>query len=640
MKKLLFLLLPLLFFVNCSTLRQENRDTGRKGVPAVDPGDVAVNSGNDWLFYSHGLNYKLSALNSADATGRENLMRKALQCFFRAAGSGRSLDRVYYHVSDCFYYLNDFTGSLDYARRSIEKNPRQLDPYNRIYSIHIRMKNDAGAAKILEEYCSVNPNSMEVQFALAEHYLKRMNDPEKSRASLMKVLKLFNETANEVYYRESVYYYLGYISYQQNRIDEAIGYYESAYALNTGNLKTVYMLALLNMEQSRLEKAALYARIYLATYPDNYVQNGILGQILYLREDGGALKHLRTAKNDGSINGIISHGLYLELLHRDMEAKQLLKSVERYSPNAITVHLAMARIHEREKDMKASFNELVTAGVLAYKNSLGEIARRCFSQALAIDGAVAEVYYYLGRVYEDRKDYSMALVNYRKVDELKPSVDMTIHIGFVYGLRKDYDRAFRYLDAASEKEPDNSQPYFYRGLVCMWKEDYSPAEKNMLRAVDLDPDQDTYYFYLAMILEKREKISDAIQWLEKALEKNPDSARINNYLGYLYADHNMSLERSHDLIKKALEKEPDNGAYLDSMGWVYFRKGMYTEALEKLLEAEKQLDASGSPDSAVYDHIGDTYMKLGNPAKALAYWKKALQLEDVPRIREKIKGVR
>jgi tetratricopeptide (TPR) repeat protein len=290
--------------------------------------------------------------------------------------------------------------------------------------------------------------------------------------------------------------------------------------------------------------------------------------------------------------------------------------------------------------MKASFNELVTAGVLAYKNSLGEIARRCFSQALAIDGAVAEVYYYLGRVYEDRKDYSMALVNYRKVDELKPSVDMTIHIGFVYGLRKDYDRAFRYLDAASEKEPDNSQPYFYRGLVCMWKEDYSPAEKNMLRAVDLDPDQDTYYFYLAMILEKREKISDAIQWLEKALEKNPDSARINNYLGYLYADHNMSLERSHDLIKKALEKEPDNGAYLDSMGWVYFRKGMYTEALEKLLEAEKQLDASGSPDSAVYDHIGDTYMKLGNPAKALAYWKKALQLEDVPRIREKIKGVR
>jgi tetratricopeptide (TPR) repeat protein len=247
------------------------------------------------------------------------------------------------------YYLNDFTGSLDYARRSIEKNPRQLDPYNRIYSIHIRMKNDAGAAKILEEYCSVNPNSMEVQFALAEHYLKRMNDPEKSRASLMKVLKLFNETANEVYYRESVDYYLGYISYQQNRIDEAIGYYESAYALNTGNLKTVYMLALLNMEQSRLEKAALYARIYLATYPDNYVQNGILGQILYLREDGGALKHLRTAKNDGSINGIISHGLYLELLHRDMEAKQLLKSVERYSPNAITVHLAMARIHERKR---------------------------------------------------------------------------------------------------------------------------------------------------------------------------------------------------------------------------------------------------------------------------------------------------
>jgi tetratricopeptide (TPR) repeat protein len=90
-------------------------------------------------------------------------------------------------------------------------------------------------------------------------------------------------------------------------------------------------------------------------------------------------------------------------------------------------------------------------------------------------------------------------------------------------------------------------------------------------------------------------------------------------------------------VQKALEFEPENGAYLDSLGWVYYRKGDYVSALKNLLLAEERLDEAGTPDAVVYDHLGDTYLKLDNKSKALFYWEKSVKIEKSSTIDEKIK---
>ena len=638
MKKILFLIVVTVYLTGCATYGRKGTVSPGPAVPGAPETKNTDEKVNDWLDYSYGLHYKLYALNNPDDPGRSSHLNKALEYFMKSASSGKDLDRVYFHISDCYYHLYNFPKSLEYARKSIEINPRYLDSYNRMYNIYMRLKNNAAAADVLEKYCSANPGSIEIQFVLAEHYLKKMNDPEKSKAAFQKVLDITRESANEIYYREYTCYYLGYIAYQQNKIDEATGYYESAYEINSSNLKAVYMLAFLHMEQYHLDRAEKYATLYLNTYPGNYVMNSIMGRLLYLKDDNRAAGYLRIGRNDKSVNGIIARGLYLEITGKNGDAREILKSVEKYSPNSITPHIALARISGREKDGKSQFNELITAGVLAYRAGLLDVGRKCFTEAVAIDDTVMEAYYYLGRIYEDMGKYSLALVNYKKVDKMKPSVELTLHIGYVYGLNKNYRQAFVYFDRVTEKEPENSQPYFYRGIISMWDRNYPVAEKNMLRAIELDDQQESYYFYLAVIFEKSDKINEAILSLEKALEQSPDSARLNNYLGYLYADRNMNVDRSMALVMKALEKEPGNGAYLDSLGWVYYRKGMYNDALKKLLEAEKQLDVTETPDPVVYDHIGDAYEKLGNRDKAVRYWQKSLDMEDSSKIRDKIKG--
>jgi len=87
---------------------------------------------------------------------------------------------------------------------------------------------------------------------------------------------------------------------------------------------------------------------------------------------------------------------------------------------------------------------------------------------------------------------------------------------------------------------------------------------------------------------------------------------------------NMNLAEAETVIRRALESEPNNASYLDSLGWVEFRRGQFDQALNDLLRAAK---AAEREDPVVFEHIGDTYLKLNRAREALEAWQKALALD-------------
>ena len=86
----------------------------------------------------------------------------------------------------------------------------------------------------------------------------------------------------------------------------------------------------------------------------------------------------------------------------------------------------------------------------------------------------------------------------------------------------------------------------------------------------------------------------------------------------------MNLDEAETMIRRALQSEPTNASYLDSLGWVEFRKGQFDRALDDLLGAVK---AAEREDPVVFEHIGDTYLKLNRIPEALEAWQKALSLD-------------
>jgi tetratricopeptide (TPR) repeat protein len=164
-----------------------------------------------------------------------------------------------------------------------------------------------------------------------------------------------------------------------------------------------------------------------------------------------------------------------------------------------------------------------------------------------------------------------------------------------------------------------------------------------LHEAQLDQDDDVvnakFYFNYGAAAEQAALYEKAADLLRKSIALDPaNSAEACNYLGYMWADHNMNLDEAETMIKRALESEPNNASYLDSLGWVEFRKGKFDQALTDLLRAAK---AAERDDPVVFEHIGDTYLKLNRMPEALEAWQKALTLDPKNKnLAEKVEGTK
>jgi tetratricopeptide (TPR) repeat protein len=144
-------------------------------------------------------------------------------------------------------------------------------------------------------------------------------------------------------------------------------------------------------------------------------------------------------------------------------------------------------------------------------------------------------------------------------------------------------------------------------------------------------------YIVANVYLELNKIDKLTEHFETLIKEEPENATYHNDLGYIWADHDMNLEKAEQLIRKALEldrkqrkeekvkpeEDKDNAAYLDSLGWVLFKQKKYKEALEPMLEAVKEKDGQ---HVEILDHLGDIHLALGEKDKAIAAWKKGVEV--------------
>jgi tetratricopeptide (TPR) repeat protein len=200
------------------------------------------------------------------------------------------------------------------------------------------------------------------------------------------------------------------------------------------------------------------------------------------------------------------------------------------------------------------------------------------------------------------------------------------------GPLKDADRAVKLLTEARRRFPGAPEIVYYLAIAQREAKQTQQAVatfEEALHEAQLDEDDDfvnaKFYFNYGAAAEEAGLYDKAADLLRKSIALDPEnSAESCNYLGYMWADHNMNLDEAELMIRRALESEPNNASYLDSLGWVEFRKGKFDQALNDLLRAAKTAERE---DPVVFEHIGDTYLKLNRSREALEAWQKALALD-------------
>jgi tetratricopeptide (TPR) repeat protein len=609
--------------------------SGKETSPPDQKKSVKVQDTNQFSHYSEGLHYKNLAAETDDPAKKRAYLESAIASFQKASEKNSNLDIVHNQLSDCYYLTGDYTRSLHHAEKSISHDKTVIDPYLRIFNINLNFKKMQDAADILNRYLSIEPLSIHVQFVLADHYLRNLNDIDKAEKGFQTVLDLSEAASSSDNYREYSHYYLGYICYMNKQYDLSIYHFKKVLQINSTNNNAVNTLALLYMELNNLTEAEKYADISIKNDYSNKKIHGVLGRIYYIKNDNRCEDHLKAAMNSDGIDSLIARALYFEKIGYLSASSKILAAVKKNNKTLITPYIASGKILSAKNSFISAAGEFSRAGALLYEAGQYPEAVYYLSRSAAMNPAI-ESYYYLARSYEDSGSLSLAIVYYKKVNEIEPSSDVLLQIALLNGLKMRYTEAFNIISKITISEPDNSKAYFIAGILYFKQEDYINAEKYFSTAISIYEEVELYHYYMAAIYEKTGRIDDAIESLKSAIKYNPESGRSYNFLGYLYADNNIHLDDSYSLIKKALKLEPDNGAYIDSLGWIYFRKGDYQKALEKLLEAEKVMSEAGYVDPAVYDHLGDAYEKLGNSKMAMIYWNKSNALEENPKIQEKI----
>jgi tetratricopeptide (TPR) repeat protein len=238
------------------------------------------------------------------------------------------------------------------------------------------------------------------------------------------------------------------------------------------------------------------------------------------------------------------------------------------------------------------------------------------------------------RPEEAKAKFAKVAANYEQSLLINPNHASTyLHLAELFlGPLKDADRAVKLLAEARRRFPGAPEIVYYLAIAQREAKQSQQAVatfEEALHEAQLDEDDDVinakFYFNYGAAAEQAGLYDKATELLRKSIALDPaNSAEAYNYLGYMWADHNMNLDEAEVLIKRALESDPNNASYLDSLGWVEFRKGKFDQAVGDLLRAAKAADRE---DPVIFEHIGDAYLKLNRAPEALEAWQKALSLD-------------
>src|SRR6059036_505179 len=252
------------------------------------------------------------------------------------------------------------------------------------------------------------------------------------------------------------------------------------------------------------------------------------------------------------------------------------------------------------------------------------------------------------KIEEAKAKFAKVAANYEQSLLINPNHPGTyLHLAeLLLGPLKNAARGVQLLAEARHRFPGAPEIVYYLAIAQREAKQSQQAVatfEEALHEAQLDEDDDflnaKFYFNYGAGAEQAGLYDKAADLLRKSITLDPaNAAEACNYIGYMWADHNMNLDEAEAMIKRALESEPNNASYLDSLGWVEFRKGKFDQALSDLLRAAKAVERD---DPVVFEHIGDTYLKLNRTAEALEAWRKALALDPKnKKVADKIEGTK
>jgi len=438
-------------------------------------------------------------------------------------------------------------------------------------------------------------------------------------------------------YQQLAFIYTRYLK----KTDQAIDYANRAIALNPGDVEGYQRLVEIELaagqERSAVEALDRALKVH-SSDPNFWIRLGKLYVAILFKSDSqpkaDELKKInevfkRAAEHAGDDPGVLKEVAdYYAASQQLKEAIPLYLRVLELQPDDANARekLATGFVLTNQRDKAVEMLEQIIKEHPEKYQPYDLLAQVLDEEARSLQRA--------NRTEEAKAKFAKVAVNYEQSLLINPN-----HAGtyvrlaeLLLGPLRNAERAVSLLGDARGRFPGAPEIVYYLAIAQREAKQSQQAVatfEEALHEAQLEEDDDfvnaKFYFNYGAAAEQAGLYDKATDLLRKSIALDPEnSAEACNYLGYMWADHNMNLDEAETMIRRALESEPNNTSYLDSLGWVEFRKGQFDRALDNLLRASKTAERE---DPVVFEHIGDTYLKLNRTREALEAWQKALALD-------------
>lgn len=506
---------------------------------------------------------------------KEHQFHSALKSYEEALKHSPGNGEILYTLARLQYNLRQFQGALETAMKIHYKDK---DTYMLIGDCHRVFRDDEKASAAYHKVLKMDPNNMQAHWFLGS-YARSNNDYEQAVYHLEEVARI-NPTGR-------IYVEIANAYIVQSEFDKAIEAFEKSIEIDSSeaNVESFVGLSTLLRQKSEDRKAE---------------------EVL--------LRGININPTEPSIR------VYLAEMYADLD-------------DTVRATDQVREIRELESDQLPMVNR---AGQIAYELNQFDLADSVFEYELSLAPESVLGNYFRGRiaVFQDRpteaKSYFWKLI---EIADTLP--DGYINLGMLYMDEDSLDLAIDVLkEGVMLATTGREEAQFYLGTALGRAERYDEVVAIAEPLVRKHPGEIRFMFMIGAALERIQNHDSATVFFERILKIDPNHAQTLNYLGYMWADLGLKLEKSLRMITKALEIDGENPAYLDSYGWALYKLERYEEAETHIKKAIELMD---DQDAVLFDHLAEVCMSLGRYEDAKANWERALQLDpDNAEIKEKL----
>ncbi|HUI90867.1 MAG TPA: tetratricopeptide repeat protein [Chitinivibrionales bacterium] len=564
---------------------------------------------------------------------RQGACAKAIPMYQKALQSDPKNTAVLMALAGCQVKIGAMTEASVTYEQVLALNPADARVNKMLGDMYLKQGKKDQAISVYKKYLDKQPKDYEVAYIVGEFAYTNKNYDDAYRYLGMVVGDQARTAAFLGMY--------GQTCFQKKDFAKAKELYGELALLTPQNAevyKTLYTIASQDPEQKGA--AATYLKKYTALRPNDAGAQKNLGDLLYERKDfpGSLAAYRKAIALDPAVKGIYKR--YFEMA----SAQGLTEDISAALKGAIAageadagmyniqgMHYQKAGMYPQAIQMfqKALSSDpkntaiLMALGSCQVKAGSMTEAAVTYEQVLEVNPQDIGVYKMLGEMYIQQKKTDQALSVYKKYLEKQPKdYAVAYWIGEVEYHAKNYDEAAKYFAMVGGEEARKTAFLNMYAQTCMQRKDFTKAKELYHELVLIEPaNADIFKALYDMAVKDNDKDA-AISNLKKYLSLRPRDAEAQKDLGdYLYDQKELSP--AFLAYRAALEADPNIKGVYKRYAELVVSRGTPEEVLTVLTNSVN----AGEADAQTYSTLGSIYEKKLLLPKAIAFYNKALQLD-------------